>query len=53
MGAVLFISLAREMKDILVREFQVTRVVLFGSVLVKGQFTGDSKSKYDIIWPNC
>lgn len=33
---------ACEMKDILVREFQVTQVVLFGSVLVKGRFSKDS-----------
>ncbi len=33
---------AWQMKDILVREFQVTRVILFGSVLEKGGFSSDS-----------
>lgn len=36
------LHIAEKMKNILVGEFQVTQIVLFGSVLVKGQFTRDS-----------
>lgn len=36
------VKIAEDLKDILVREFKVSRVILFGSVLKKNGFDADS-----------